>query len=140
MNINVSIFVLALLYVVPARLALNANLPVYACALPPERFDFEPALLRFHKKLFHFFLSALDSANGVPRFPVGETHLLSQLTDALARYAKAPGNVGLGDAIALQHGADQFRFSVNQGKSVPLKPASVYFEAADLAVTLVIGH
>jgi hypothetical protein len=117
--------VFALHYVVPARLPLNANLPVYAGALPPERFDFKPALLRFHKKLFHFFLLPLDPANGVPRFPVGETHLLSQLTDALARYPNAPGNLGLGDAIPRQHGADQFRLSVNQGKSVPLKPASV---------------
>src|SRR5260370_2994749 len=46
----------------------------------------------------------------------------------------------MGDAIPLQHGADQFSLPVKNGKRVPLKTAFVYFEAADLAVTLVVRH
>jgi len=64
-------------YVVPARIPLNTKLPVYVSTPGPERFDFKAAFLRLQKKLRHFFLTALHSANGVPRSPVGETHLQS---------------------------------------------------------------
>jgi hypothetical protein len=90
--------------------------------------------LRLHKKLRHFFSAALHSANGMPRSPVGETHLQSKLTDALPRYPDASGNFGMGNAIPLQHGADQLSFSVKNGKCVPLKTAIVKFEPAGLAV------
>jgi len=119
---------------------LNTKLSVYVSTLRPERFDLKPAFLRFHKKLRHFFPTALHSANGVPRPPVGEAHLQSSLTHALPRYANASANFGMGDAIPLQHGADQFSLSVNDGKRVPLKTAFVYFEAAGLAVTHGVRH
>ena len=61
-------------YVVPARIPLKTKFPVYVTAARPERFDGKPAFLRLQKKLRHFFLAALHSANGVPRSPVGETH------------------------------------------------------------------
>jgi hypothetical protein len=41
----------------------------------------------------------------------------------------------MGDAIPLQHGADQFAPSVNNGKRVALKTAIVKVEPAGLAVT-----
>jgi hypothetical protein len=59
---------------VPARLPLNAKLPVYVSTLLAEQFDCKPVFLRMHKKLRHFFPTALHSANGVPGSPVGETH------------------------------------------------------------------
>src|SRR5216684_3213915 len=139
-NTNVSIFVFAFPYVVPARFPLNTKPPVYVSTRRPERFDCKPAFLRFQKKLRHFFLAALHSANGVPRSPVGETHLQSSLTHAFPRYADASSNLGMGDAIPLQHGADQFSLSVNNGKRVPPKTTFVYFEAAGLAVTQVVRH
>jgi hypothetical protein len=132
--------VFAFPYVVPARFPLNTKLPVYVSTRRPERFDCKPTFLRFHKKLSHFFPTALHSANGVPRSPVGETHLQSSLTHTLPRYPDAPGNFGMCDAIPLQHGADQFSFSVNNGKRVPLKTTFVYFEAARLAVTHGVRH
>jgi hypothetical protein len=46
----------------------------------------------------------------------------------------------MGDAIPLQHGADQFSLSVKNGKRVPLKTALVKFEPAGLAVTLGVRH
>jgi hypothetical protein len=127
---------------VPARLPLKTNLPVYVSTPRPvpERFNLEPASLRFHKKLPHFFLGALDSANGVPRSPVGETHLQSYLTHAFPRQADASGNLGMGDAIPLQHGADQFSLSVNNGKRVARKTAFVKLEPAGLAVTHGVRH
>src|SRR5713226_40619 len=139
-NTKVSIFVSAFPYLVPARIPLNTKLPVYVRTLPPERFHCKPAFLRFYKKLRHFFPTALHSANGVPRSPVGETHLQSSLTHALPRYADASSNFGMGDAIPLQHGADQFSLFVNNGKRVPLKTTFVYFEAAGLAVTHGVRH
>jgi hypothetical protein len=117
--------VFAFPYVVPARFSLNTKLPVYVSTPPPERFDCKPAFLRFYKKLRHFFPTALHPANGVPRSSVRETHLQSSLTHTLPRQADASGNLGMGDAIPLQHGADQFSLSVNDGKRVPLKAAFV---------------
>ena len=131
---------LAAPYVMPAGVSLNTKLPVDVTTPPAKRFDFKPAFLRFHKKLCHFFLGALHSASGVPRSPVGETHLQSQLTHALPRYPEASGNFGMGDAIPLQHGAEQFRLSVNNGKRVPTKTAFVKLEPAGLAVTLGVRH
>jgi hypothetical protein len=46
----------------------------------------------------------------------------------------------MGDAISLQHGADQFSLSVNNGKRVPVKTAFVKFEPAGLAVTHGVRH
>src|SRR5438876_6084484 len=46
----------------------------------------------------------------------------------------------MGDAIPLQHGADQFSLSVNSGKGVPLKTAFVKLEPAGLAVTHGVRH
>jgi len=69
--------VFAFPYVVPARFPLNTKFPVYVTIPRPEQFDFKPAFLRLHKKLRHLFPTALHSANGVPRSPVGETHLQS---------------------------------------------------------------
>ena len=92
------------------------------------------------QKLRHFFPTALDSANGMPRSPIGETHFQSQLTHAFPRQADASGNFGMGDAIALQHGADQFSLSVSNGKRVPLKTAVIKLKAAGLAVTYGVWH
>jgi hypothetical protein len=46
----------------------------------------------------------------------------------------------MGDAIPLQHGADQFSLSVNSGKRVALKTAFVKLEPAGLAVTHGVRH
>jgi hypothetical protein len=46
----------------------------------------------------------------------------------------------MGDAIPLQHGADQFSLSVNNGKRVPRKTTIVKLEPAGLAVTHGVRH
>jgi hypothetical protein len=46
----------------------------------------------------------------------------------------------MGDAIPLQHGADQFSLSVKNGERVPAKTAFVKFEPAGSAVTLGVRH
>jgi hypothetical protein len=46
----------------------------------------------------------------------------------------------MGDAIPLQHGADQFSLSVNNGKRVALKTALAKFEPAGLAETHGVRH
>src|SRR5882762_426327 len=46
----------------------------------------------------------------------------------------------MGDAIPLQHGANQFSLSVIKGKPVPLETASAKFEPASLAVTQSVRH
>jgi len=46
----------------------------------------------------------------------------------------------MGNAIPLQHGADQFSLSVNNGKRVPSKKAFVNFGPAGLAVTHEVRH
>jgi hypothetical protein len=46
----------------------------------------------------------------------------------------------MGNAIPLQHGADQFSLSVKNGKRVALKTAFVKLEPAGLAVTHGVRH
>jgi hypothetical protein len=46
----------------------------------------------------------------------------------------------MGDAIALQHGAEEFSLPVNNGKRVKLKTAFVQLEPAGLAVTHGVRH
>src|SRR5229473_4558559 len=46
----------------------------------------------------------------------------------------------MGDAIPLQHGADQFNLSVKNGKRVPPKTTFVKLEPAGLAVTHGVRH
>src|SRR5260370_42054242 len=46
----------------------------------------------------------------------------------------------MGDAIPLQHGADQFSLSVKNGERVPTKTAFVKFEPAGSAVTHGVRH
>jgi hypothetical protein len=66
--------------------------------------------------------------------------LQGSLAHALPRQPDASGNFGMGDAIPLQHGTDQFSLSVNNGTGVELKTALVKLEPASLAVTHGVWH
>ena len=99
MNANVDILVFAVRCLVPACLALDADLPADEGALPANWFHGIASFFRFHKKFPQRLLAPLYSANGVPRSPVGETHLQGDLTHALPRQVDAPGHLGLGQAI-----------------------------------------
>jgi hypothetical protein len=46
----------------------------------------------------------------------------------------------MGNAIPLQHGANQLTLSVKNGKRVPVKTAFVKFEPAGLAITPGVRH
>ena len=140
MDVKARIFLFAVPHVVPARLPLNTKLPVYVSTLFADRFHRESVFLRGNKKLRHFFPAPVHPANGMPRSPVGETHFQSQLTHALPRQTDASRNFGVGDAIALQHGTDQFTLSVNDGTRVQLKSALLELKPAGLAVTQGVGH
>ena len=140
MNIKCGIFLFAVPHVVPAGLPLNTKFSVYVTTLPAERFHGKSALLRGQKKLRHFFSASSQLANGMPRSPGGETHFQSDLAHALSGQADAPRNFGMCDAVAFQHSADQFAFSVKDGTRVPLESAFLKLELTGLAVTQGVRH
>jgi len=131
--------VLAFPYIVPARFSLNTKLPVYVSTPRPERSTANPRFCASTKT--PPFLSC-GAPFGKWRAAISRRrNPFAELVDARApALPDASGNFGMGDAIALQHGADQFGFSVNNGKRVPLETALVKFEPAGLPVTHGVRH